>query len=120
MGAQAQWNVVSTPTVTSSSANLNKFEIHMLEDLFDDADDNGDNFLTTQEFTGLLNRLGGLENILDNLGWIDKPDPKNPEKHENVMRVKNAIFNDIIRDFNLKYRNAVDLDQFLNLMARLM
>lgn len=94
----------------------------MVAELFDEADDNGDNFLTTEEFQGLITQMGGLENILENLGWIDKFGSSAEEQAEKqtVMEKKNAVLNQIMNEMGTVYRNAVVLDQFVTLMARFM
>lgn len=79
-----------------------------LAELFDMADDNGDNFLTSQEFSGLLASVDGIKSILDQLGWLDESKDPTP------------VVNAIIQEIRTRYRNAVDLDQFVLLMSRFM
>ena len=100
---------------------MNNYERHLLAELFDDADDNGDNFLTTEEFQGLLNNMG-FENILENLGWIDKygPSAEDQQAKNTIMQQKNALLNQIMNEMRTTYRNAVVLDQFIALMSRFM
>ena len=88
-------------------AKLNNYEQVTLTELFDSADIDGDLFLTSDELNQLLNNVGGLEAILDQLGW----------KNEKIDQP--AIMAEIFQEIRTKYRNAVDLDQFMGLMAKL-
>jgi len=120
---QQQWGGSSSNLYSSTqqmAASLNNFELHMLSDIFDEADANGDNFLTTEEFTALITDMGGLENILDNLGWIDKPgkSPEEQRQHAAIITKQTNLLYDMMNEMRSKYRNAVDLDQFVALMAR--
>ena len=88
-------------------AKLNNYEQVTLTELFDSADIDGDLFLTSDELNQLLNNVGGLEAVLDQLGW----------KNEKIDQP--AIMAEIFQEIRTKYRNAVDLDQFMGLMAKL-
>lgn len=122
---QQQWSGTGASSALYSSSqnlvsSLNNFELHMLSDLFDEADENGDNFLTTEEFSGLISNMGGIENILDDLGWIDKPgsSPEELKQHAAIITKQTNLLYEMMNEMRSKYRNAVDLDQFVQLMAR--
>merc|ERR1712137_74398 len=114
-----QWASNSNQS-NSSASQLSNFERHTLSGLFDEADDNGDNFLTTEELQGLLSKMGGIDSVLDELGWIDTPGASDAElrQYSEILRQKNIILDGILREMRTRYRNAVDLDQFVSLMAQ--
>merc|ERR1712137_282129 len=115
-----QWASANSNQASNNASMLSNFERHTLSGLFDEADDDGDNFLTTEELQSLLSRMGGIENVLDELGWIDTPGANEAElrQYADVLRQKQAILDGILRDMRTKYRNAVDLDQFVALMSQ--
>merc|ERR1711879_434511 len=119
---QNSWQTLAPGAMPATSNTLNNFERQMVSELFDEADEDGDNFLTTEEFNNLITQMGGLENILENLGWIDKigTSPKEVHDREQLMAQKNAILAQIVNDMKFTYRNAVVLDQFIVLISRLM
>ena len=110
------------PDAPAPAQPLNNFEKQMVAELFDEADEDGDNFLTTEEFNNLIVQMGGLEVILENLGWIDKPDntPQAQHQYRKTLEQKQVILSEIVDDMKYTYRNAVVLDQFITLMSHLM
>merc|ERR1711879_662695 len=118
---QNSWQTLAPGAMPATSNVLNNFERQMVSELFDEADEDGDNFLTTEEFNNLISQMG-FENILENLGWIDKigNSPQELREREQLMNQKNAILAQIVNDMKFTYRNAVVLDQFIILISRLM
>lgn len=87
---------------------MNNFELHSLSRLFDEGDINGVNCLTKNDLANLIATSGGLDEILSVLDWCE----------EGVD--KSNVFNTILSDIQSKYNDAIDLDQFIFLMTRLM
>lgn len=89
-------------------SKLNNFELHSLSRLFDDGDVAGDNCLTRTALETLVLSVGGLNEILNELDWLEEGINKTP------------IFSSILSDIQSKYQDAIDLDQFIVLMMRFM
>ena len=104
--------------VTAAISKLTKFEIQVLADLFDEADEDGDNFLTSEELLTLITRVGrSVVDILETLGWIEKKTDTNDPEYKKMVDAKSTNFTRMISEIRNTYRNAVDLDQFVGLMA---
>ena len=92
----------------------------MLSQLFDQADENADSYLTTEEFKALVEQMGGICSILQTLGWMNGPGASEDEQAKYIAAAveKEAQYEAMLEEIRTKYRNAVVLGQFTLLMSR--
>lgn len=91
-----------------STSQLSDRESRMIAELFDDADENGDGYLTSSEIKEAIEAKGGLVFIFDTLGWLEEVDKLTHKEFENFLQL-----------IQTNYDDAVDLDEFTELIIEL-